>query len=80
MRVAVINDVTTTDAGIPEDSLSFGCALGDGLSAALFPSTYTLTFSLVGSNGVIASVPPIDDLVIMSDKTTTVPSVIFNIP
>ena len=77
---------TTVQVGIVDANTmssfgqTFDCGLGVGASGALFPSTYNLTFELLGSAGVIATAPPQSGAVIMPNGATAVPDIVFDVP
>jgi len=58
-------------------SATFSCPLGTGISGALPASTYDIRFSLINSNGTIASAPPQNAVVVMPNKTTQLTPLTF---
>jgi hypothetical protein len=76
---------TTVQIGIVDANMSafgqsFTCSFGAAVSGALFPSTYSLTFQLLGSAGLIATAPPQTGIVLTSNNTTVVPNIVFDVP
>ena len=77
---ATIVRVNIADAASGEHaSASFACSLGTAVSGALFPSTYNLSFELLGAAGTITTAPP-QTAMVLPNQTTQLGLAVFLVP
>ena len=74
VRVSIVDTVSSERA-----SASFDCPLGIAVSGALFPSTYDLSFELLGAAGTITTAPP-QTTMVLPNQTTQLGLVVFLVP
>jgi hypothetical protein len=58
-------------------SATFDCNIGAGTSGALPAATYNIKFALTNNNGMIASAPPQNAVVVNPGKTTLLMPIVF---